>query len=162
METKFNKSEIMTRAWRMFRHYGNLSFSHCLECSWSIQKRNLAQTEKVSRATINRLMNSFTIINRSRLSDQYKPLMAGTQEHFKLLNSKHGKKIMKSSQESETKEMLSTGQLVLSDIIHQRRLESKHFVQIKKQKNTFRNRIVNIDKCEVINIEEFLKENCYE
>ena len=153
MKTNYDKKSIMTRAWRMFRHYNTFSFSHCLTRSWNIQKEN---DQKISRVTINRFLNSLVVINRSRLIEEYKPLMAGTQEHFKLLNSKHGKKIMKSPEESETKEMLSSGQLVLSDIIHQRRMESKHFVQTKKVKTTFRNRIVNHNNCETINIEEYI------
>lgn len=144
----------MARAWRMFRHYNTLSFSQCLIRSWDIQKAN---DQKISRVVINKFVNNLMVINRSRLTTEHKPLLAGTQEHFKFLNSRHGKKIMKSSEESETKEMLSSGELVQSDIWHQRRMESKHFTQNKKPKNTFRNRIVNINKCEAINIEEYLK-----
>jgi hypothetical protein len=150
----YNKSEIMGRAWKIFRAYPNLSFSQCLTRSWEITKENKKQ---ISPVLINKILNGLKPFNRSRSVAESKPMMAGTQEHFKILNSKIGRRIMKRDSEDDSKQMLEQGILFAHDIIHQRRLESVQFTPtIKKQKSVFRNRIVNYSNCQKINIEDYV------
>lgn len=137
----YNKSEIMARAWRFLKKEPFLSFGDCLFLSWEVAKKDRIITPQ----KLNRIFNSL------------KPIcICTTKDHFKLLNSKKYKTIMKSSEQTETKEMLAKGIVFANDILHQRRLDSKRFAfQIKKEK-PFRNRIINLDTCQKINIEEYV------
>jgi hypothetical protein len=157
MNTTYNKSQVMSRAWRIFRAYPNLSWSVCLTRSWSIEK----ESEKdITPAVMNKILNGLRTFNRSRNPQESKPLMSGTQEHFKLLNSRTGRRIMKSPSQNDSKEMLETGELFGLDIMHQRRKESRHFTTTThKIKNTFRNRIINSETCVAINIQEYINGN---
>jgi hypothetical protein len=119
----YNKSEIMSRAWRILRNFPNLSWSACLTRSWAIAKDN--QQKDISPIVMNKILNGLRVFNRSRTLTENKPMMAGTQEHFKMLNCKTGRKIMKST-ETESKQMLESGELFAHDIMHQRRKESAH------------------------------------
>ena len=150
----YNKSEIMKRSWRIFRNNSaNLSWKQCLTRSWAIEKEKPID---LSLPMMRKIINNLRTFNRSRSQTENKPMLAGTQEHFKILNSKRGRKIMKLSPDDESREMLENGILFLHDIIHQRRKESKNFIALnKKQKTTFRNRIINIESCVKINIEEY-------
>lgn len=154
MET-YNKSEIMKRAWRILRNDNSgLSWSQCLKRSWAISKE---KSNDISPQMMRRIINNLRAFNRSRSATENKPMLAGTQEHFKILNSKKGRKIMKLPVEDESRQMLEQGVLFLHDIIHQRRKESKNFIATtKKQKTTFRNRIINADACVAVNIEDYV------
>ena len=64
---------------------------------------------------------------------------------------------MKLPAENDSKEMLAEGELFGLDIIHQRIKESKRFVEpTKKIKKVFRNRIINLETCVPVNIEEYV------
>lgn len=140
---KYNKSEIMSRAWELKRKMKNQLFSICLSKAWAESKEN---RKIVDRKIINKIISSF------------KPLMlTSTKEHFKLLNSKKGKAIMKRSDDDESKILLSNGLLFLSDIMKQRRFESQNFVFKSQNKKEKRNRIIDINKCEKINIDEYIR-----
>jgi len=150
----FNKSAVLKRAWKIYRAFPNLTWSICVTRAWAIEKEN-AQT--ISPTLMNKILNGLRTFNRSRTMSENKPLLAGTQEHFKILNSKCGRKIMKLPIEDDSKQMLSEGELVLQDILHQRRLESKHFTPTtKKLKTTFRNRIINLETCQKVNINDYI------
>lgn len=149
----------MKRAWKMIRISSSLTWSNALTRSWEIEKENI-NSQPISPAILNKFLNGLRTFNRSRTTAENKPLMAGTQEHFKILNSKMGRKIMKLPIESDSKEMLETGELFAQDIIHQRRKESKHFTKpTAKKKTVFRNRIINPETCVSINIEEYINGN---
>lgn len=151
---KLNRSEVMKRAWRLLRRYPSLSWKACMINSWDMEKR---QANDISPIVMNKILNGLRSFNRSRTVTENKPMLAGTQEHFKLLNSKTGRRIMKLPAENDSKEMLAEGELFGLDIFHQRRKESKRFVEpTKKIKKVFRNRIINLETCVPINIEEYV------
>jgi hypothetical protein len=151
---KYNRSEVMLRAWRLYRRYPNLSWKTCMVNSWDMEK---TQANDISPIVMNKILNGLRSFNRSRTITENKPMLAGTQEHFKLLNSKTGRRIMKLPAENDSKEMLANGELFFHDILHQRRKESKHFNFVpKKSKQIFRNRIINLETCVAINIQEYV------
>lgn len=122
--------------------------------SWDMEKE---QANDISPAIFRKILNGLKTFNRSRSLTENKPMLAGTQEHFKILNSRIGRKIMKLPAEDDSKQMLQEGELFLQDILHQRRKESKNFLQSnKKVKTKFRNRIINPETCVKINIEEYV------
>lgn len=138
----YNTTEIMKRAWRMYRAYQNQTWKWCLTRSWAIQKQNM---QKVTPVELNRILQSL------------KPLrIAATQEHFNFLNSKKGKEIMRRDDADESKQMLSQGEICLNDILHKRRLESIKFnFQFCKNREP-RKRIEKQKVGEKINIEEYV------
>ena len=142
---KYNKSEIMTRAWRMYRKNPNKTWKWCVTRSWAIQKENM---QKVTPVEMNRIIQSL------------KPLrLAATREHFNFLNSKKGKAIMKRSDNDEAKEMLSAGDLCIQDILHKRRFESLKYKPFLKIERLPRKRIQLKTTFEKINIEQYVREN---
>lgn len=152
---RYNKSEVMKSAWRIYRQLPHFSWSKSLIMAWEIEKENCRKD--ISPVVMNKILNGLKSFNRSRSLTENKPLMAGTQEHFKILNSKTGRRIMKLPAENDSKEMLTEGELFFHDILHQRRKESKKFVvNNHKIKKTFRNRIINLETCVPINIEEYV------
>lgn len=151
----YNRSEIMSRAWKFLKREPFLSFGDCLFLSWEQAKKE--RENYISPATMLKILNSLKTFNRSRSLTENKPMLAGTQEHFKILNSKTGRKIMKLPAENDSRQMLEEGELFLHDILHQRRKESKNFIATnKKVKTKFRNRIINLNNCVRINIEEYV------
>lgn len=151
---KYNRSEVMSRAWKLLRRYPNLSWRTCMIYSWDIEKKSV---NDISPKAMNQILNGLRGFNRSRSLTENKPMLAGTQEHFKILNSRKGRKIMKLSPEDDARVTLENGVLFLQDILHQRRKESKKFILInKKIKTIFRNRIINQETCVPINIEEYV------
>lgn len=151
----YNKSEIMSRAWKFLKREPFLSFGDCLFLSWKQAKEE--RENYVSPAIMLKIINNLKTFNRSRSLTENKPMLAGTQEHFKILNSRIGRKIMKLPAEDDSRQMLQEGELFLYDILHQRRKESKNFIATnKKVKTKFRNRIINSDNCVKINIEEYV------
>ena len=151
---KYNRSEIMKRAWRIYRNYKTFTWRACLSYAWEEAKK---KADDISPIVMNKILNGLRSFNRSRTVTENKPMLAGTQEHFKLLNSKTGRRIMKLPIENDSKEMLAEGELFGLDIIHQRIKESKRFVEpTKKIKKVFRNRIINLETCVPINIEEYV------
>jgi hypothetical protein len=151
---KYNRSEIMKRAWRIYRNYKKFTWRACLSYAWEEAKR---KANDISPVVMNKIINGLRSFNRSRTITENKPMLAGTQEHFKLLNSKTGRRIMKLPIENDSKEMLAEGELFGLDIFHQRRKESNRFFDKKvKSKKTFRNRIINLETCVPINIEEYV------
>jgi hypothetical protein len=141
----YNKSEIMSRAWRMFRNYDNKTFSWCLQRSWSIEKENI---QTVSQSVLNKIINNL------------KPIcIKSTKEHFRFLNSKKGRGIMKRSDDDEAKQMVSNGELFFNDILHSRRNDSSKYDFKIKPERKFRNRIVNLENCEQININDYINGN---
>lgn len=152
----YNKSEIMSRAWKFLKREPFLSFGDCLFLSWEQAKKE--RENYISPAVLLKIINNLKTFNRCRSATEQKPMLAGTQEHFKILNSKIGRKIMKLPAEDDSKQMLQEGELFLHDILHQRRKESKNFIApTKKVKTIFRNRIVKLENCVKINIEEYVK-----
>jgi hypothetical protein len=151
---KYNRSEVMSRAWRIYRKYPNQNWSTCLSSAWAVEKN---KQEDISPKMMNKILNNLRSFNRQRSSDNDKLLMSGTKEHFKLMNCRIGRKIMKLPEDDDSKQMLAQGELVGFDIINQRRKESIHFIKENKlTEKKFRNRIINLDKCERINIEEYV------
>lgn len=151
----YNKSEIMSRAWKFLKREPFLSFGDCLFLSWQQAKKE--RENYVSPAIMLKIINNLKTFNRSRSTTENKPMLAGTQEHFKILNSRIGRKIMKLPAEDDSRQMLQEGELFLQDILHQRRKESKNFIAPnKKVKTKFRNRIINSENCVKINIEEYV------
>mgnify|MGYP003432491076 CR=1 FL=1 len=152
---KYDKSAVMKSAWRIFRQLEHFSWSKSLTMAWEIEKENCIKD--ISLIAMNRILNGLRSFNRSRTITENKPMLAGTQEHFKLLNSRTGRRIMKLPAENDSKEMLAEGELFGLDIIHQRIKESKRFVEpTKKIKKVFRNRIINLETCVPVNIEEYV------
>ena len=150
----YNKSSVMKRAWKIYRNLPNISWANALKHSWRIEKE---KANDISPLVMNKIINSLKSFNRSRSLSEIKPILSGTQEHFKLLNSKTGRRIMKLPAENDSREILETGELFAFDIMHQRRKESKNFKESnKKIKTTFRNRIINLDTCVPVNIEEYV------
>lgn len=135
----------MSRAWRTQRKYPSFTFSECLIKAWAIEKRN---QESIDWKSINRLLNTFQPFQ-----------LKSTSEHKRLLNKRKTRLLLKSKEESETKEMIANGELFLGDIMHQRRMDSKNFSIIHKVSAKFRNRKIDTSKCEKINIDEFIRNN---
>jgi len=155
--SKYNRSAVMSRAWKTLRRFPNLSWRTCMLHSWDIEKQI---ANDITPVAMNKILNGLRSFNRSRIFTENKPLMAGTQEHFKLLNSKMGRKIMKLPVDNDSKEMLESGELFAMDIINQRRKESMRFkAPVFKPKNKFRNRIINRETCVTINIQEYIDGN---
>lgn len=151
----YNKSAVMKSAWRIFRQLPHFTWSQSLTMAWEIEKENCQNY--ISPAIMNKILNGLRSFNRSRTVTENKPMLAGTQEHFKMLNCRTGRRIMKLPEDNDSKEMLATGELFFHDILHQRRKESSKFVaKNNKVKKTFRNRIINLETCVPINIEEYL------
>jgi len=150
----YNKSAVMKSAWRIFRQLPHFSWSKSLKTAWEIEKENVKND--ISPLVMNKILNGLRSFNRSRTITENKPMLSGTQEHFKMLNCKTGRRIMKLSAEDDSKEMLEKGELFFHDILHQRRKESNKFVaKTSKLKKTFRNRIINMETCVPVNIEEY-------
>lgn len=150
----YDKSAVMKRAWKVLRRYPNLSWKTCMLHSWGIEKD---KANDISPVVMNKILNGLRMFNRSRTVMENKPMLAGTQEHFKLLNSKTGRRIMKKPLEDDSREMLEQGILVGFDIMHQRIKESKNFVNKNvKVKNTFRNRIINLEHCVPVIIQDYV------
>lgn len=143
MET-YNRTEITKRAWRILRRYPNLTWSVCMKRSWAIEKNNILV---VPKTVINTLLNNLRVVR-----------IQATQEHFKILNSKKGKAIMKLDDANETKQMVEEGIIPFGDILHQRRLESKKIINnsqpIKRERYHFRN--VDIESSKKIDIEQWI------
>lgn len=151
----YNKSEIMSRAWEIYREFPQLSFSQSLTRSWAIAKK-----PDVTASMMNKILNNLRTFNRLLNVSENKALMAGTQEHFKLLNSKSVKANMKLDPNGESTQMIKDGILFMNDVMNQRRRESMCFTQPKKKiKTRFRNRIVDKNTCVSINIEEYINDN---
>lgn len=151
----YNKAEIMSRAWKFLAREPFLSFGDCLFLSWKMAKKE--RENCIAHSVMLKISNNLKTFNRSRSATEQKPMLAGTQEHFKILNSRMGRKIMKLPAEDDSRQMLQEGELFLHDILHQRRKESKNFIAPnKKVKTKFRNRIINSDNCVKINIEEYV------
>lgn len=155
--TKYNRSEIMKRAWRIYRNYKTFTWRACLSYAWEEAKK---KANDISLIVMNKILNGLRTFNRSRTITENKPMLAGTQEHFKMLNCRTGRRIMKLPEENDSKEMLANGELFFHDILHQRRKESSKFVgKVSKTKTKFRNRIINLKTCVPINIEEYVNGN---
>jgi len=145
---KYNRSEIMSRAWATHKRFPNVPFKKCLLNIWAAVKR---EHEKISPQQFNMLLN------------RMKPIcIQATKEHYHLLNSRHGRQVMKRDDQDETKQMISSGEIFLNDIVHPRQLSKNYMFRKFNQKNTFRNRIINPDNCVRINIDEFLSEKACE
>lgn len=145
------KREVMLRAWRIFRKFSNLSFSQCLKRSWAIQKEEIDFSSIKLKSFFNSRLSIF-----NRISKDNKAMLNSTMEHFKLLNSRKGKSILRLPDNNDSKEMILSGELVLNDIIRNRKQEKSKYIKPVKIKTKFRNRIVNYSNCEKINIEDYV------
>jgi hypothetical protein len=148
------KREVMLRAWRIFRNYPSISFADALKRSWQIQKENRDfNISKIKLFFINRL----SIVNRKTKEDT--ALMCSTIEHFKLLRSKNGKSILKLNNiDNDSYKMLVDGELIVNDMFNQKKKEQlRHKKSNKKIKTKFRNRIINYQNCEKINVDDYIR-----
>lgn len=155
--SKYSKSNVMKGAWRMFRELPWLTWSKCLKNSWEIEKEIV---DEINPKALKQLINGLKSFNRFRSSIDNKPMLSGTREHFKLLNSKTGRRLMRLPEENESRQMVEQGILFPLDIIHQRRKESNNFPENKRKiKKIFRNKIINLEHCVPINIKEYVNNN---
>lgn len=145
------KKEIMLRAWRIYRQFSNLSFAQSLKRAWAIEKENKSFNPIKLKAFFNSRLSPF-----NRESQENKAMLNATTEHFRLINSKRGKSILRLSESSDSKDMLLKGELCLNDIIRNRKQDKHKYMQPKKTKTKFRNRIVNYNNCVPINIEDYV------
>ena len=145
------KKEVMLRAWRIFRKFNNLSFAKCLKRSWAIQKENVDFSTIKLKSFFNSRLSTF-----NRISTENKAMLNSTREHFKMLNSKKGKSILRLPDNNDSKEMLVNGELVLNDIIRNRKQEKGKYIEPKKQKEKFRNRIFNYENSVKVNIQDYV------
>lgn len=141
----------MLRAWRIYRRFPNLSFSQCLTRSWNIQKQETDFSTIKLKSFFNSRLSTF-----NRTSQDNKAMLNSTMEHFKLLNSRKGKSILRLPDNNDSKEMLLSGELVLNDIIRNRKQEKSKYIKPVKIKTKFRNRKFNYDNCQKVNIEDYV------
>lgn len=135
----------MKRAWRIFRAYPTMIFSQALKRSWQIEREN---TMAVSPQVFLKIINNLSPV-----------CIKGTKEHFRLLNSRKGRKVMKLPESNETRQMLSEGVVFQNDIFKDRRRDSGKYNFQRKKQRPFRNRIINPENCERINIQQYVQEH---
>lgn len=132
----------MTKAWSIFKKYPQLGFAKCLSNAWRQVKE---ESQLITPAQFH------VILERLR------PVSIGaTHEYYHLVNSKYGRKVMKRDDGDDTKQMIASGEVFLGDLIKSRKKTMNHVFRKYQGKKTFRNRIINLENCERINIKEFI------
>lgn len=135
----------MARAWKMHRRL-KMEFKKCLQLSWRDAKDYAGS---VTPQVMNRIMNNLKVVS-----------IAATTDHFRMMNCNRGRKILRRSDDDETKQMVVNGEVFLNDIIHPRRLLSARFeVRTARVQKRFRNRIIKRANCVPVNIEQYVAAN---